>query len=165
MKKIINLVKEGTTYQVGAVTEAEITQIKTDISSALTQLQNVYTKTETDNAIDTKIGQIDKEIFVFTDELPTTDIKTNKIYVVPTQGATGESNSYTEWLRKGDTWEKIGEFKSDQDLSNIYTKAETDAAIQAAIQGLDGNWIGTQAEYEALTEKNPNTMYWIYQEE
>lgn len=164
MKKIVNLIKNNETYQVGAISATEATQLKTDVASALSQLTNVYTKTETDSAISTAISAIDKEIFIFADELPTEDIKTNKIYVVPTQGTTGESNSYTEWLRKDNAWEKVGEFKSDTDLSNIYTKAETDSAIATAIQGLDGNWIGTQAEYDALTEKKSNIMYFIYQE-
>lgn len=140
MKKVISLIKNGVTYQVGVLNDADVEKIRTDISSVSaettantnsislinTALEGIYTKTETDTAISNAIGEIDKEIFVFADTLPTEDILTNKIYVVPTEGDTAETNSYTEWLYKDGTgWEKVGEFKADTDLSNIYTKSET----------------------------------------
>lgn len=172
MKKLVNIVKNGDVYQVGALTIAEATQLRTDIDAVsgiananAAALLNVYTKAQTDSAITDAIAGIDKEIFVFADSLPTEDIKTNKIYVVPTDGATGTSNSYTEWLYNGTSWEKVGEFKSDTDLSNIYTKSEVDAAIEAAVNGLDKTWYGTQAMYDALEAKDPETEYRIYVED
>lgn len=79
----------------------------------------------------------DATVFVFVDTLPSVDeAKENKIYVVPS-AKTGEGNLYTEWYVKvsGDTkiWEKMGEFKEDIDLSNYYTKTETDAAIESKL--------------------------------
>lgn len=172
MKKLVNIIKNHIVYQIGPLSQAEVAQIKSDISAIsgtvgthTTEIANRYTKTETDTAISNAIAAIDKEIFIFADALPTEDIKTNKIYVVPTEGETEEKNQYTEWLYKDGTWEKVGEFKADQDLSNIYTKTETDAAIASAISGLDKQEFLTQSEYDALETKDPTTVYNIYVEE
>lgn len=176
MKKIVNLVKNGQVYQIGPVTQAEIAQMQTDISSVSasttantsaissiqTSLANVYTKSETDAHISSAISEIDTEIFVITNALPTTDINPNKIYVVPSTGDTGATNIYTEYLYDEDnaSWEKIGEFKSDVDLSGYYTAVQVDSLLAA----LDKSWFGTQAQYNALSSTDATKLYFIYEE-
>lgn len=188
MKKVISLIKNGVTYQMGALNDADVEKIKSDIQQNATDISavsgatdanatrignvetnladNYYTSSETDDAIDTAIAAIDKEIFEFVNVLPTEDIKTNKIYVVPTEGATGETNEYTEWLYKGDKWEKVGEFKADTDISNIYTKSETysKTEVDGIVSNLDNLEFLTQAAYDALANKNPKTTYAIFTE-
>ena len=62
-------------------------------------------------------------------ELPTVDISTSTIYLVPKSTA-GQDNIYDEYINTDGTsagWELIGD--TEVDLSNYYTKAETDALI------------------------------------
>lgn len=181
MKKIVNLVKNGTVYQVGAVTDAEISQIKTDISSvsatttahttAITSIQsslsNIYTKSETDAKIASAISEVDTEIFVFASVLPTTDINPNKIYVIPASASeSGVNNSYIEYVydETNSKWEEIGRFKADVDLSGYSTTAEMNAAIASAINSSDKNWVGLQSQYDAISPKDATVAYWIYEE-
>lgn len=174
MKKIVNLVKNGVSYQIGPVTQAEINQMVSDISSVSatttahttaitsiqTSLQNVYTKSETDAAITSAVSEIDTEIFVITNALPTTDINPNKVYIVPSTGDTGATNIYTEYVYVNNAWEKIGEFKADTDLSGYYTSAQVDSLLAA----LDKAWFGTQAQYSALSSTDATKLYFIYEE-
>lgn len=59
----------------------------------------------------------------------------NKIYLVinTESGTTGESNTYTEYLAVGDegsrTWEILGEYKANVDLTAYYTKEEIDSKL------------------------------------
>lgn len=175
MKKIVNLVKNGVSYQVGPVTQAEINQMVSDISSvsaattanttAITSIQtslaNVYTKSETDAHISSAVSEIDTEIFIITEQLPTTGIQTNKIYVVPSS-ETGATNIYTEYLYDEDnsSWEKIGEFKADTDLSGYYTSTQVDNLLAA----LDKAWFGTQAQYDLIQSPDSTKLYFIYTE-
>ena len=64
--------------------------------------------------------------FVVVQTLPTTDISTSTIYLVPKQSA-GTDNIYDEYINTDGTsqgWELIG--TTEIDLSNYYTKTETD---------------------------------------
>ena len=98
----------------------------TDITSGDTSLitdktidlsQYYYSKTE----IDDKLESFD--LFVIGTSLPTENIDENKIYVINSNN-TGEENIYSEYIYVNNNWEKIGEFKSDVDLSNYCTKDE-----------------------------------------
>lgn len=66
------------------------------------------------------------ELFEVVIELPKENIVYNKVYIVASNNA-GETNSFEEFIRiKGengseDSWEKLGEFKTDVDLSNYVT--------------------------------------------
>lgn len=98
----------GTTYTAG--TNIDITN---DVISA----PNVYNKTEVNQLIDAiETGQ-----FVIVEELPATG-ENKTIYLLP-KSTTG----YTEWLYINGAWEEIGD--TDVDLSNYYTKTQTDALL------------------------------------
>ena len=56
--------------------------------------------------------------------LPTQDIDTHTIYLVPKQDSEQE-DAYDEWLYINNAWEHIG--STTIDLSNYYTKSEVDA--------------------------------------
>ncbi len=98
----------------------------TDITSGDTSLitdktldlsQYYYSKTEIDNKLESF------DLFVIVSSLPTENIDENKIYVI-NSNSTGEENIYSEYIYVNNNWEKIGEFKSDVDLSNYCTKDE-----------------------------------------
>lgn len=79
-----------------------------------------YTKEE----IEDKFSNF--ELFEVVLELPIDSIEYNKVYIVASSN-TGETNSFEEYIRiKGengseDSWEKLGEFKTNVDLSNYVT--------------------------------------------
>lgn len=69
--------------------------------------------------------------------LPTENISDTTIYLVPS-GESAEGNIYTEWIHVSGTWELLGSMSSTVDLSDYYTKEETDVLIQEAKTYADG---------------------------
>lgn len=101
------------------------------ITSSVNNLTNYYLKSETytKTEVNTLIGQISTISILVVQSLPTTDIQTNIIYLVPKSTA-GTSNAYDEYINTDGTsagWELIGD--TEVDLSNYYTKTEVDALI------------------------------------
>ena len=93
-------------------------------SGTVALTKNYYDKTEIDN----KLSNLDLSIFEIVNELPTTNINENKIYLVRNDQTTG-SNLYTEYRYTNNSWEVLGEYKSDVDLADYYTKSETDSLL------------------------------------
>lgn len=89
--------------------------------NGVVDLSNVY---YTIDEIDEKFSNF--ELFEVVLELPKDSIEYNKVYIVASDN-TGETNSFKEFIRiKGengseDSWEKLGEFKTNVDLSNYVT--------------------------------------------
>lgn len=89
--------------------------------NGVVDLSNVY---YTIDEIDEKFSNF--ELFEVVLELPKDSIEYNKVYIVASEN-TGETNSFEEFIRiKGengseDSWEKLGEFKTNVDLSNYVT--------------------------------------------
>lgn len=89
--------------------------------NGVVDLSNVY---YTIDEIDEKFSNF--ELFEVVLELPIDSIEYNKVYIVASSD-TGETNSFEEYIRiKGengseDSWEKLGEFKTNVDLSNYVT--------------------------------------------
>lgn len=82
------------------------------------------------------LGNIDTQIALVVDKLPTTDIKTNKIYLVR-KSKTGEDNAYVEYIYINNSWEKLGEYTPSIDLSEYSLKSQT--VSQAAFVANSGN--------------------------
>lgn len=76
-----------------------------------------------DYATKSELNDLDLSIFKMVSELPADNIDENKVYLVPST-ETEENNIYTEYAYKNNAWEKLGEYKSDVDLSE-YVKSET----------------------------------------
>lgn len=93
---------------------------------------------------------LDLSLYKVVDSLPTTGIDENKIYLIASSSG-GTNNVYTEYMYVNSAWEKIGEYKSDVDLSayaktadvetaladkadasDVYTKSEVDAKVTAS---------------------------------
>ena len=83
---------------------------------------NTYTKTEVDNLIGT-VSSLNIEVV---QTLPTQDISTSTIYLVP-NSSQGTNNYYDEYIYVSNSWELIG--STQVDLSNYYTKTETDTLL------------------------------------
>ena len=71
---------------------------------------------------------IDLTLYKVVEELPKSGIDSTKIYLVKSTDS-GESNTYTEYMYVNSAWEKLGEHKSDVDLTS-YVKF-TDVATSS----------------------------------
>ena len=103
------------------------------ITNTVNNLTNYYKKSETYtqaevDALISAVVTIDIEVV---QALPTTDISTTTIYLLPKQTA-GTDDVYDEYINTTGTsagWELIG--STQVDLSNYYTKSEADALLAA----------------------------------
>lgn len=105
------------------------------ITNTVNNLTNYYltTQTYTKTEVDTLIGSITTISFQVVQTLPSTG-QSNIIYLVP-KSPSQTSNIYDEYIYISNSWELIGD--TTVDLSNYYTKTETDTKISTAIDGLD----------------------------
>lgn len=117
---IIKAFSEG-----GGVSPEEFASVKNDVKtlvdtaltkSNLGKANGVASLDSSGNVPISQLKNVDTNLFYVAAELPTTDIKTNKIYLVPSTN-TGDKNIYTEYAYINDAWEKIGEFQATPDLS------------------------------------------------
>lgn len=116
---------------------------------ALDNLENYYKKSETYTK--TEVNQLIAQIPSFTveivQELPTEDISTTTLYLVPKTTA-GTLDYYDEFINLDGTtsgWEYVG--KTEVDLSNYYTKAETEAYVK----GDGADYIAGTKTFSSLT--------------
>lgn len=169
-------------------TKEEVNALIADfITNTVDDLVYYYDKTETytKSEIEALVGQITSFEVVAT--LPVSDIKTNVIYLL---GPTGSgADRYEEWIYSNSAWVKIGE--TSVDLSNYITVNQLNTALgfytttqqlntllaakQDTLTAGDGITIGTdnvisaesnvvsltQAQYDALAEKDPDVVYII----
>lgn len=70
------------------------------------------------------LGNLDTQIALVVNQLPTTDIKTNKIYLVR-KNEPGQDNAYVEYVYINNSWEKLGEYTPSIDLSEYSLKRQT----------------------------------------
>ena len=86
-----------------------------------------------------QLGNLDMVLFEVVKELPTTNIKKHIYLMKVSELESGAKNLYAEYIYTGDItatydaskWEKLGVKQTETDLSDYYTKEETDSQIQA----------------------------------
>lgn len=135
----ISNAKRNTIYRafsdLDSITKEEFDSVKSDISKVVESMltKDTVGKANGVASLDSngsvpieQLGNIDTTLFLIVRELPTTDIQSNKIYLVPNQNGKGD-NVYLEYLYVEGVWEKVGEFKPEVDLSHIEAKLETKA--------------------------------------
>ena len=101
---------------------AYLNALDSDISNELA------TQTDKINKINESIKQlIDHNLIKIVTELPTTDIDKNCIYLVPNKDGEG-NNVFIEYIyvESKNTFEEVGRIQTKVDLSDYYTKEETD---------------------------------------
>ena len=91
------------------------------------------------------LGNLDTQIVLFVNHLPTTDIKTNKIYLVR-KNETSADNTYIEYVYINGSWEKLGEYIPSVDLSNCVKTDENstidaDVTVNGKLSSTDANII------------------------
>lgn len=80
-----------------------------------------------------QLGNLDTVVAMVVTELPTTDIKTNKIYLV--KDSTTEGDLYQEYLYIDGKWEKIGTHKQEVDLTDYAKKSEALKSVESTLTG------------------------------
>lgn len=138
MKKLINIIKNGTEYQVGAVTEEQFSELEARVSTAESDIDSVEGRITT---LETTVYNWDTDLYIIADQLPTENISTTKIYVIPNTNGEG-NNIKEEWAYISNKWELIG-------------------AITEKVQQHE---FLTKEQYTALATKNQDTIYAIYKE-
>ena len=130
----ISNAKRNTIYKafsdLDSITKEEFDSVKSDISKVVESMltKDTVGKANGVASLDSngsvpieQLGNIDTTLFLIVRELPTTDIKANKIYLVPNEDGQG-NNVYIEYLYVENVWEKLGEFKPEVNLSE-YVKS------------------------------------------
>ena len=89
------------------------------------------------------LGSLDTQIVLVVNHLPTTDIKTNKIYLIR-KNETGIDNTYIEYVYINGSWEKLGEYIPSVDLSNCVKTDESsiinaDVTVNGKLSSTDAN--------------------------
>lgn len=99
------------------------------ITNAVSTLKNYYNKTEVNDLI----NAIPTMNLLVVSTLPTTDINTNTIYLVPYE------NEYEEYVYINNRWEMLGTTKIN--ISEYATKAYVDSKIESSItSALEGDY-------------------------
>ena len=128
------------------------------ITNTVNNLANYYIKSETytQNEVDALITAVKNGRFIYVSTLPTTDIDTKAIYLVP-KASPEASNIKDEYINTNGTtagWEKIGD--TQMDLSDYITETELTTALQNYVTstGLTTILAGyaTKASVDAITD-------------
>lgn len=138
------------------------------ITNTVNNLANYYLKSETytQAEVNTLIGAITTIHFEVVQTLPTSDIQTNVIYLVPKSTA-GTNDVYDEYINTTGTsagWELIG--STQVDLSNYYTKTQTDTLLDGKVSDVkvndtsvvDSSHVANITSYEEVTIAQYNAL-------
>lgn len=105
------------------------------ITNAVENLTNYYLKTETytQSEVDNLIGAITTLNIEVVNALPSSNISTTTIYLVPKTTAQ-TNNAYDEYVYSNNNWEKIGD--TEIDLSGYWSTSDLTAITTAQIDAL-----------------------------
>ena len=122
------------------------------ITNTVNNLTNYYLKSETytQAEVDALISAIVTLNILVVQTLPTQDISTTTIYLVPKQ--TPETQDiYDEYIYVNNAWEHIG--TTQIDLSNYYTKSEINTLLADKVDKVAGKQLSTEDFTSALKTK------------
>ena len=106
---------------------------------------NIYNKSEVDSLI-SAVSTMDIQVV---QTLPTQDISTTTIYLVPKTASINDA--YDEYIYVNNSWEHIG--STEVDLSNYYTKTQTDNLLDAKANASSLSTVATTGSYNDLSNK------------
>ena len=116
---------------------SDLTNDSNFIDNTVNNLTNYYTKSETytQTEVDNLIGAISSLDIQVVQTLPTQDISTTTIYLVPKSTAQ-TNNAYDEYVYSNNAWELIGD--TQLDLSNYWNNTNLVAITTAEIDTIVG---------------------------
>ena len=82
--------------------------------------------------IDTAYEKFEEPLFKVVTELPTEDIEQNTVYLVANKDSKDVTDKFIEYTYINNSWEKLGEFKAEVDLSHIEAKLDNKADLDKA---------------------------------
>lgn len=163
----ISNAKRNTIYKafsdLDSITKEEFDSVKSDISKVVESMltKDTVGKANGVASLDSngsvpieQLGNIDTTLFLIVRELPTTDIKTNKIYLIPNKDAQG-NNIYVEYLYVENVWENLGEFKAEVDLSEYINKLSTEIIYDVSARN---NGVVFESLQSLLSSPNLSTL-------
>ena len=123
------------------------------ITNAVNDLANYYLKSQTytQTEINNLISVIPKFAIAVVNSLPTQDISTTTIYLVPSTSET--TDMYKEYIYVNNAWELLGIQKAD--LTNYYTKSETDGLLA---NKADSSTVSTLSTQVGTNTNNISTL-------
>ena len=104
---------------------------------------------------------IDLTLYEVVESLPAQDINNNKIYLVVKSGSGDAQNTYTEYIRVEDAWEKLGEYKADVNLTNYVKFTDIASASKAGVVQLGFTETGKKYPLEVESGKAYVEVPWI----
>lgn len=109
------------------------------VNNTVNNLTNYYLKTQTytQTEVNDLISQLASLSVDIVETLPTTDISTTTIYLINVSG----TNNYHQWMYINNAWANIG--STSVDLSNYYTKAQTDTLFDSKVDKVLGKGLST----------------------
>lgn len=123
------------------------------------------TQIATTQFVQQELQQFDTEIFEPVSTLPTTNINTNKIYIVPNSLSEPSSNLYDEYIYKNNTWEYIGVSQVDLDIAKIGGKiidATTYNYLAGLLDGLQNKFVAVNNAKSYVIPVDTNTFKAVY---
>lgn len=131
---------------------SDLTNDEGFIDNTVNNLVNYYTKTQTytQAEVDALISAIVTLNVVVVQTLPTQDISTTTIYLVPKQ-TTGTDDIYDEYIYVNNSWEHIG--STAIDLSNYYNKSQVDTLLADKVDKVSGKQLSTEDFTTVLLNK------------
>lgn len=109
------------------------------IDNTVNNLTNYYLKTQTytQTEVNDLISHLASLSVEIVETLPTEDISTTTIYLVNVPGTT----NYAQWMYINNAWSNIG--NTSVDLSNYYTKGQTDTLLDSKVDKVLGKGLST----------------------
>lgn len=104
--------------------EAVLTHI---VKGTLSTINGQSLEEGIDITIDTTLAKI-------VDKLPTTDIDSNKVYIVPTAVATNQTE-FSEYIWTGSKWDQLGVWKASVDMADYLKTADADKKYLKLVNG------------------------------
>ena len=122
------------------------------IDNTVNNLTNYYLKTQTytQTEVNDLISHLASLTVEIVETLPTQDISTSTIYLINVAGTT----NYEQWMYINSTWSNIG--NTSVDLSNYYTKTQTDALLADKVDKVTGKGLSTNDFSDAYKDMLDN---------
>lgn len=111
-------------------------------------IEGLATTDYVDQKTNEVLGSIIEFNFIIVDELPKTG-ESNHIYLIKHEHVEGDVYDEYIWLKDTQTFEKIG--NTDIDLSNYYTKDESNALLDTKVDKIEGYSLISDTEIERLS--------------